>query len=236
MLVWRDKDMANNLQFDAVIFDMDGLMFDTEQLGLEGYRHAAHQHGYNLESAAFHDIIGRTVSDAKRLLQEKFGSDFPVEKIREGRRRYLAETRNASGIPIKSGLMELLEYLKKKKVPLAVASSSSRRGVERNLKNVGIIDNFKVIVCGDEVTHGKPHPEMYLKTADLLSKHPSTCIVLEDSLPGIEAAHAAGTIPIMIPDMQQPTEAVRRIAHAIFDSLHDVRIYLAGNWSESPQK
>ncbi|OHB05785.1 MAG: hypothetical protein A3A26_01675 [Candidatus Zambryskibacteria bacterium RIFCSPLOWO2_01_FULL_47_14] len=218
--------MSAKFRFEAFIFDMDGLMFDTERLGLEGYRHAAHQHGYNLENGAFHDIIGRTASDAKRLLHEKFGSDFPVEKIREARRRYVAEILNVSGMPIKSGLMELLEYLKKKKVLLAIASSSSRRGVERNLKNAGIINNFKVIVCGDEITHGKPNPEIFLKTAEKLSKEPSTCVVLEDSLLGLEAAHAAGMIPIMIPDMQHPTDVIRRMAYRIFPSLHDVRAYL----------
>ena len=236
MLVWRDKDMTNNLQFDAVIFDMDGLMFDTEQLAYNAWRHTTHSHGHSFTDEFYQTLIGKNVADTDRAIQEAFGVDFPVAAMREERRRYIIAAINREGLAIKSGLLELLQFLNENKIPMAVASSTRRAIVEENLRRAGIGDYFQILVCGDEVTHGKPHPEMHLKTADLLSKHPSTCIVLEDSLPGIEAAHMAGMIPIMIPDMQQPTEAVRRIAHAIFDSLHDVRIYLAGNWSESPQK
>lgn len=221
--------MAHSPKFDAVIFDMDGLMFDTERIGFDAFLQAARMHGYEPTEKFFMNMIGKTVPDADRLMREEFGEDFPIDKVRDDRRRIISDIRNTSGIPMKTGLRELLQHLREKNIPLAVASSSAREIVEENLNHGNIAEHFRVLVCGDEVTNGKPNPEIFLKAAGKLSKNPSVCIVLEDSLPGVTAAHAAGMIPIMIPDMQEPTEAISEITHKIFPSLHDVRNYLGGD-------
>src|ERR1700690_118327 len=217
--------MTHPLQFDAVIFDMDGLMFDTERIGFEAFCRVTRMHGYEPEDF-FMDLIGKTVPDADRAMKEAFGPDFPIATVRADRTRLISELRRKSGIPIKAGLIELLKYLKTRDLPLGIASSSTREIVEENLRHAGIRDDFQVIVCGDEIMHGKPDPEIYLKTADRLSIDPSRCIVLEDSLLGIAAAHSAGMISVMIPDMQAPTATATQMAHRIFPSLHEVRTYL----------
>ncbi len=225
--------MKSSLQFDAIIFDMDGLMFDTERIGLEAFCHAASMHGYKNKEEFFKNLIGRTVADADRAMKETFGSDFPITAVRQDRALYISEIRRTSGIPMKTGLRELLKYLKKRGIPLGIASSSAHTIVKENLIHAGIQQYFQTYLCGDEIINGKPHPEIYLKMAKRLSKNPSTCIVLEDSLLGVTAAYTAGMIPIMVPDMQEPTESIRQIAHRIFPSLHEVRTYLeAMNASE----
>lgn len=217
--------MTYSLQSAAVIFDMDGLMFDTERIGFEAFCLAARMQGYKSVNEFFINLIGRTVDDADLAMKEEFGSDFPIAAVRRDRLRYISEIRNMSGIPMKEGLLELLDYLKERNIPLAVASSSKRAVVEENLNQSRIRRYFRVLVCGDEITQGKPHPEIYLKTADRLSISPSKGIVLEDSLLGIAAAHAARMTTIMVPDLQKPTPSTKRIVHRIFPSLHDVRTY-----------
>lgn len=216
-----------NIQFQAVIFDMDGLMFDTERIGLDAFRHAARLHGYEDTQGTFLKMIGRNVQDADQIMREDFGESFPIADVRVGRAEYLENIRKTSGIPMKVGLLELLSFLHMQNIPLAVASSSARAVVEEHLSIGGIQQYFLHLTCGDEVTMGKPHPEIFLKAAAKLVVEPQSCIVLEDSASGIQAAHAAGMIPIMVPDIKHPTQEIELLAHRIFPSLREVQSYLS---------
>ena len=206
---------------------MDGLMFDTERIGLAAFCYAARAHGYNDTEKNFMKLIGMTVEDADQAIFQAFGTNFPLKAVRRERERYLSRIRKTSGIPMKAGLIELVKFLDEKGIPLGLASSSSRTIIEENLAHFQLSRYFQCILSGDEITHGKPHPEIYLKAARCLSKKPSTCLVLEDSVRGIVSAYAAGMIPVMVPDIEKPRESVKKMAHAVFSSLHEVQTYLS---------
>lgn len=224
--------MTQNIQFQAVIFDMDGLMFDTERLGLEAFQHAALHYGYADTRDIFLKMIGRNVVDADQIMREAFGDSFPIDDVRQERHNYLERLRKTMGLPVKSGLLDLLSFLEDQDVPLAVASSSSRNIVEENIRNAQIDHYFQQIICGDEVQKGKPDPEIFLKAAAKLKIDHSLCVVLEDSAPGIRAAYTAEMIPIMVPDILQPTPEIAACAHRIFSSLFEVQKYLSFRTSE----
>lgn len=218
--------MKHDILFQAVIFDMDGLMFDTERLGLEAFQYAALQQGYAYTKDIFLKMIGRNVVDADQIMREEFGTSFSVDDARNVRKEYLERIRKSSGFPIKNGLIDLLSFLRGENIPLAVASSSSRSVVEENIHDAKIDHYFQHLVCGDEIENGKPNPEIFLKTAEKLGVDPLLCIVLEDSFSGIRAAYSAKMIPIMVPDIVQPTAEMAEIAHRIFPSLQEVQQYV----------
>jgi len=167
--------------------------------------------------------VGRTAIDSTIVLKEMLGADFPVEKCR-GRMRelYYADV-GENGIPIKPGLKELVVFLKEKSLRFAVATSTARMLTIPKLQLTGLDSTFTTIVAGDEIKNGKPAPDIFLAAARALDAPPHKCVVLEDSSYGIRAAHAAGMIPIMVPDLAQPTEEVKTFAHAIVPSLHEAK-------------
>ncbi len=210
------------MTISAVIFDMDGLMFDSERIGLDAFIESAQMHGYTDTKGTFLKMIGRNVRDSNDILLQDFGPDFPVEAVRNGRKDILDALRSTSGMPAKQGLYELLAFLHHRGFPMAVASSSDRSVVMENITSHKLESFFQTYVCGDEVTNGKPDPEIFLTTAEKLSVLPQECMVLEDSESGIRAAYAAGMIPVLIPDIKIPPEEIQAIAYATVKSLLDV--------------
>lgn len=212
--------------FHAIILDMDGLMLDTERMARRLWRSVAAELGFDLDDGLFLRLVGRTRADTDILLAEALGSAFPLETFRRvASERWIDEVA-AGGIPRKEGVLELLDAIEDAGVRRAVATSTRRIGADRSLAAAGIAGRFDAVVTGDEVTRGKPAPDIFLVAAGRLGVDPATCIVLEDSLYGIRAAHAAGMVPIMVPDLVEPTDEVRALTHRILDSLHDARAYL----------
>jgi len=192
----------------AVIFDMDGLMFDTENLTIPLWEVAGKPFGYNLTR----DIILRTVGisgeKAHALLLEEFGSDFPYEKIRDEFRILVSKEIEKNGVPKKPGLMYLLDRLRGANIPLGVATSTrSPRAIEM-LEKAGILDRFKALTCGEEVTNGKPAPDIFLLAAKKLMSPPASCVGFEDSTAGLMGLHAAGIRSIYIKDVLNPPDEV----------------------------
>ena len=206
----------------AVLFDMDGLMLDTERLAHRAWTQAMQERGYQLETRHYVRLIGRTAADVGRILGEIFGDTMPYADIYTRRQALFDAEVAANGVAIKPGLLELLDFLEQHQIPKAVASSTNSAGVLLKLNHVGIAGRFASLVGGDQVERGKPAPDLFLEAARQLGFDPRDCLVLEDSEAGILAAHRAGMLPIMVPDMKQPDADTARIAYRIVPSLHEV--------------
>jgi len=217
--------MNKRKQILLIIFDMDGLMFDTERLAIPAWKKAGEKHGYNIEAAHIVETIGIYFKDAKRVLENLFGKDFPFDEIRELREEYVFEYMEENGIPVKKGLHDLIDYLDDKKILKAVASSSERKKVEKYLSLANIDKRFDYIVCGDEVMKGKPDPDIFIKVAQKAGCSPDRCIVLEDSENGMLAASRAGMKPVFIKDIKGLSRSAEKLIFKEFSSLLEVKDY-----------
>lgn len=209
------------------IFDMDGLMLDTERVAALAFDYAGEKTGIGPAGYITERILGLSVDAARPVWISEFGDGYDedgmIRYAREFKRRYY-ETHK---VPVKPGLYELLRYLSGEGYRLAVASSTGRETVEGELSSVGVLRFFDVLVCGDMVTRSKPDPEIYLSACGALGLLPGECAALEDSRAGILSAHAAGCRVIMVPDLWQPDEEASGIADAICRDLYEVRCLIA---------
>ena len=204
---------------EAVIFDMDGLLIDTEAVYIKAYMAGAALMGVEMPLAFCHSMIGTPSPECDRMIQQFFGSAFRLDDFNghvDGHAAQLLE----AGVPVKPGAVELLAFLGERGLPLAVATSSSRRTTERHLDRAGLLGHFRALATRDDVVRGKPHPDIHLEAARRLGVAPGRCIAFEDSNTGLVAAHAAGTMAIMVPDIVPPTDAVRAKCLAVLPDLH----------------
>lgn len=216
------------MTFSAVIFDMDGLMLDSERMARDAWRRTLADWGLTLPDSLYFHLIGREAADTKAILARVFGPALPVDDAYARKQRYLDEAILRDGIPTKPGLHALLDVLDARGIRKAVASSTHRRFVMQKLRLTRLLERFDAIACGDDVPTGKPAPDVFLLAARRLGVPAHTCVVLEDSDAGIRAARAAGMIPILVPDLKPPSPDVLTLAHRVFPSLDDVRDYLLG--------
>ena len=209
----------------AVIFDMDGLMIDSERITFEGYQHVLKKMNLTMEEDFYLTLLGKPIPAIHQSFYEKYGEDFPIEDVIKEVHHYMEQRFINEGVPLKEGLVELLKYLKKYNYKTIVATSSQRKRVDQILKSSNLIQYFDDSICGDEVTKGKPNPEVFLKACLKLGVDPSETIVLEDSEAGIQASFSAKIPVICIPDMKYPEEPYASMA-TIMSSLKDVKEYL----------
>ena len=215
-------------QFSAVIFDMDGLMFDTEQIAQYVWEQAAEQYGYQTPHNAFLGVIGKARPDVEVYTRQIFGDEFPFDRVYQRKQQLLLAHLANHGVPLKPGIMELLDWLESQDIVKALASSSPCEVILGHLEKAGIVPaRFTEIVGGDEAERGKPAPDIFLLASAKLRIPADKCIVIEDSNAGIHAAHKAAMLPLMVPDLIPPTEETKRLAYRIFSNLHDVRNCLA---------
>lgn len=211
---------------ELIIFDMDGLMFDTERMAFTCWRQAAFRYGYAMDEQIYTRVIGSNVAREKEIYLKHFGQDFPYEIIMSEHLKISKKILQSSGVPVKDGLYELLDYIEQLNLKKAVATSTSRERALELLKMAGVDNRFDYVLCGDEVGESKPHPEIFLKVAMNLGCLPEKCLVLEDSEAGILAAHNAGMISIIITDMKEPDEEVQKLSIKQLKSLTDVKMFL----------
>jgi HAD superfamily hydrolase (TIGR01509 family) len=214
-----------NRQIRAVILDMDGLMLDTESVERDAFRRAAAEFGYGVPDDIYLQVVGRTGKDAQQIFHSFFGDNFPFDGIRTRWREYVEHHVSTCGVPFKKGLLELLTVVESRALPKAVATSTRRARALRLLEKSNLLSRFHTVVTADDVTRGKPDPEIFLTAAKRLNVAPEECVVFEDSAAGIRAAHAARMMPILVPDLVMPGSDVCGLAHRICESLleaHDV--------------
>lgn len=203
----------------AVIFDMDGLMLDTEPSYKIAWQRAALECGYPISEDLYFDLIGRTRIDGENILFGAFGPDFPLESFRAACARCEAAVFAERFPPPKPGLDGLLSLLDSHNILKAVATSTERPIATAQLAGLNLLDRFSALTTGDEVENGKPAPDIFLLAAAKLGTEPSACLVLEDSGAGVVAAHRAGMQVYLVPDLKPPSPDVARLAQGSFDSL-----------------
>jgi len=211
----------------AVIFDMDGLMLDTESLGARAWEVVAAERGIAFDSAVAQRLIGRTVADCRALMLDHHGEDYPVDALMAGWNAAFDALVEREGLALKPGLTELLDWLAERAIPRAVATSTRRSQARSRLEATGLWPRFAALVGGDDVARGKPAPDIFLAAAQRLDVPPLRCLVLEDSPPGLLAAAAAGIPAVMVPDLIAPPAEVAGRPPRVMATLHDVRDWLA---------
>ena len=206
----------------AVVFDMDGLLFDTETLYQDAILLAAAEKGHEVAPGFFTQTIGLPWAQCRALLLSHFGETFAVDEFQEAWGRHfwmIAETR----LSLKMGTLELLDMLDQFRLPRAIATSSSRRTVERHLTAHNLMERFDAIIGHGDYERGKPAPDPFLKAAERLGVEPHLCLALEDSHNGVRSASSAGMMTIMVPDLLEPTDEIRGICTLLVRDLHEVR-------------
>ena len=210
------------MKFQAVIFDMDGLMLDTERTYRDVFNRAAADCRIDFPPSLHEVLLGRNTADTHKILRERWKDDAMFDRFID-RSRHHHEICFADAPPLKKGLIELLDMLESRQIPKAVATSTRRDYAIPRLEQCRLASRFVTITTGDQVNQGKPAPDIYLLAASTIGMSPRQCIALEDSEAGVTAAHAAGIPVCMVPDLKQPSDDVRRRAHRVYESLIEVR-------------
>lgn len=206
----------------GVAFDMDGLMFDTERLVVKGWNFAGTQLGYCISKALVIKTLGLNIENTRRVFIEYLGSDFNFNAARKIRVDYVTNYIEKNGMPLKTGLVELLNYLNSNHYKITVATSTENEKVNYYFKKAGISDFFEGIVSGDMIERGKPEPDIYLIASEIMGLDPNECLALEDSPSGVLSAYRAGMKPVMIPDLVKPDEDTCKILYTVKPTLFDV--------------
>lgn len=219
------REFLSNI--DAVIFDMDGLIFDTERPIRRATLDAVIAVGFEMPEAFYQTLIGVPGPECDARIKTYFGPGFPFETFDAACRSAIARMLGA-GVSVMPGAAELLGELHARQMPLALATSSGREYAERHLRAADLRRFFAATATRNDVHRGKPHPDLFLKVADDLQVAPERCLVLEDSHNGVRAAHAAGCLPIMVPDLLEATGEMQELCLLIARDLHEVRLLFAG--------
>lgn len=206
---------------EGVLFDMDGLLIDTEAVYIDALQAAARAMNLEMPLAFCHSMIGIPGPICDGMICDFYGPEFALE-IFSAHFDAHAHRIFEAGVPVKQGAVELLGFLRRRGLPLAIATSSSQATVARHLGRAGLLQHFKAVATRDDVARGKPHPDVYLEAARRLGIPPANCIAFEDSNVGLTAAHAAGTMAIMVPDIVAPTDEVRAKCLHVAPDLHAV--------------
>ncbi|MCP4257779.1 MAG: HAD family phosphatase [Planctomycetes bacterium] len=209
------------VKIEAVIFDLDGLLLDTEPIYRMAWQKAAKELGYTISDDLYLSLIGRRIKDAETILTEIFRDDLPMSEFHTLWTQLWHDHVKDNGIAEKSGARELLDFLEKRTIAKAVATSTNWNEAMLSLGEMK--ERFNAIVTGDQIKNGKPSPDIFIEASRLLRISPENCLVLEDSEAGIKAAHSAGMTSIVVPDLIQPSEEVASIVYRIYYSLHDVK-------------
>jgi len=211
---------------DALIFDMDGLLLDTEGVYKRSWTVAAAEFGHDLTDALYLKLIGITVADCEQVLCRHFGTDFPLESFRESAKRGYEAIVSREGIPLKKGVVEILDWARDNGLTCGVGTSTVTAEARERLEHHGILDRFGALIGGDQVARGKPDPEIFLKVAALLNVTPDRAVVFEDAHSGVRAAIGGNFSAVLIPDLLQPNDGILAVCTKVCSSLIEARDWL----------
>lgn len=213
----------------SIIFDMDGVIFDTERMILEIWKSVAECQGIKDIEHVMHQCIGGNLTKTKEIFLMHYGEAFTYDAFRKEADTIFHQKAKSEGIPVKEGVKDLLEFLKEQEYRIGLASSTRIQIVKDELKEAGLLSFFDELVGGDMVSQSKPHPEIYLKACEKLKVEPAQTLAIEDSFNGVRSASAAGIKTIMVPDLLAPNEEIKSLLYKQFNTLLEVKDFLANN-------
>lgn len=206
----------------ALVFDMDGLLLDSERIVQRSWNEAGESVGVSGVGEQIYHTLGMNRKARNAFFREVFGEEFPLEEFNKKTTEVFYKIVEREGLPVKPGARDLLAYAKEHGLKTAVATSSGREYAKKVLKNAGLYKYFDGGVFGDMVSRAKPDPEIYLKACASIGVELSKCLALEDAPAGVRSAHAAGLRVIVVPDLVAPTEEILSLAYARCETLFDV--------------
>ena len=208
----------------AIVFDMDGVIFDSEKLYRKHWMITGKEYGIPEDTMRelCNLIAGSTKERNEKLMKSRFGEDFDYMTFREKTMSRMDQDILENGVELKPGVVELFDYLKENEYQIGLATSTQQERAERNLENAGILSYFDKIVYGGAVANGKPAPDIYLKACEDLGVKPCEAMGIEDSINGVKSSSAAGLYTVMVVDLIEPTEEIRPMTDRIFNSLFEV--------------
>lgn len=220
--------MEKKTGYDAVVFDMDGVIFDSERAVMQCWKELADKYQIPDIEKAVLSCTGTTMKRTREIMLEIYGEDFPYDIYAKESSAIYHSRYDDGRLPMKPGVVELLIFLKEDGKKIALASSTRRQTVTNQLKDAGILDFFDKMICGDMVEHSKPAPDIFLKACAELGVAPERAYAIEDSYNGIRAAHAGHLHPIMVPDLLPANEEMQEKAEVVLPDLFEVIAYLKG--------
>lgn len=221
-----NKSLYKGTPIKGVLFDMDGIVLDTEKLYTYFWKEAANALGFPMTIEQGLGMRSLSREAGERQLKVYLGEEVDYLEVRTKRIQLMSAYIEEHGVETKPGIEELLLYLKAHQLKTAIATSSPLDRTKKYLSQVGLVDQFDKLVSGHMVEKGKPEPDIYLYAAEQLGLKPEECLVVEDSPTGIKAAYAAGCIPVMVPDQDQPDEEVKKMLYAVAENLLAIKALL----------
>lgn len=215
-----------NKRYKAVIFDMDGVIFDSERCVVECWKVVAEKYKIPNIEPVLMKCLGVTYEESKKIFLENYGDDFPYDAWKKERSDLYHERYDGGRLPLKPGIKELLAYLREHGYKIGLASSTREAIVSRQLVDAGLREYFDNLTSGDMLERSKPEPDIYLMACEKLGVKPEEAIAIEDSYNGVRSAYRAGMFPIMVPDLVEPDGEMETLAGRIFDNLIDVKKWL----------
>ena len=212
--------------FDAVVFDMDGVLFDSERALMLCWLEVAEEYGIENIEKPYYASVGANAAKTRQIMLEAYGEDFPYDRYAEEAFQMYLKRYGSGRLPVKNGVFEILEFLKSNGKKIALASSTRKEAVFSRLRDGGILEYFDVVITGDMVTKSKPEPDIFLLACEKLGVSPCSAYVIEDSFNGIKAAHRGALKPIMVPDLLPADEEMRVLSEAVIVDLTSVITYL----------
>ena len=213
--------------FDAVVFDMDGVIFDSERAVFDCWKEIAGKYGIKDIEKPYLACTGTTMERTREIMREAYGEDFPYDVYAKEASKMYHERYDGGRLPMKAGVVEILDFLKSSDKRIALATSTRRQTVINQLRDAGILDYFEKIVTGDMVSRSKPEPDIYLAACEGLGVEPEKSYAVEDSYNGIKAASRGGLRPIMIPDLLPENEEMAALSETILKNLSELVKYLS---------
>lgn len=218
------------MNIEAVIFDMDGVIFDTERVYLEDWIKVFKQYGYDMKKEIYVSVMGTGRKNVKKVFKKEFGEELPIEEMYIIKDKLLVEAVENNKIPLKLGAIELLDFLRDNGYKIALATSAKRDRMKMQLNGANLEEKFDALVCGDDVEKSKPNPDIFLKAANKLGVNPENCIVVEDSCAGIEAAHNAKMMGVHVEDLKEADEFIKKYCYKNFKNLIEVKECISKNF------